>query len=97
MKVYIGGKLGTTPAVVARSLEQAMKQTLRMYTVPSTDGWEVRQTWVCELLDADHELRHGQVTGETRDGERSELYVERFDLDEDEATLDEDTPEEGPE
>lgn len=79
MRVYVGGKVGQTPIVVARSLEQAMVQTLSMFKLnPEEDGFE--EQWTCAFLDGEPDLLRCTVTFTDHHGESHALYVERYDL-----------------
>ena len=77
--VYVGGKYGDTPLVVARSLETAMHGVLEVFIsehpAPGRDD-----RWLCECLDGQADQLRCTVTVIDDDGETHHLYVERYDL-----------------
>jgi hypothetical protein len=83
LKVYVGGKYGDEPTVVARSVEQAMTETLRMYIVLNPEETGYPQQWTCFFLDGDPTLLRCTVTLVDEQGESHALYVERYDLEDD--------------
>jgi len=84
MRVYVGGKLGDTPVLVARSLEQAMEETLDSYArLPDTEARE--EEWTCAFLDGEPSQLRCTLTATDQQGTVHALYVERYDIEDGEA------------
>jgi hypothetical protein len=81
MKVYIGGCLGETPAVVADSVETAMQETLDGYCWIDKETQCRDEQWTCWFLDGYRDQLRCTITITTPQGETRKLYVERYDLD----------------
>jgi hypothetical protein len=80
VKVYVGGKYGDTPTVVAESLERAMVETLNTFVVPPYDEHPYDEQWTCAFLDGEMDQLRCTVTVVDSHGETHRLYVERYDV-----------------
>jgi len=81
-RVYVGGKYGDTPVTVARTLEQAMSETLKMFVGDTADAFS--REWTCGFIDGEpSQLLCELVVIDPHDGETISLYVERYDIERD--------------
>ena len=85
--VYVGGKVGDRPDVVAYSLETAMVRVLSFYTVPGTrEDIGYPERWVCSFVsDEDHNLQWTLDYESNGDSHKTyHLYIEKYEIEEDE-------------
>lgn len=86
-RVYVGGTYGQTPTVVATSIERAMRRTVDLHRVPGDiEKHGFPEQWTCAFIDADDVLRCTTTITEEH-GETYTLYVEQFDVEDDDADV----------
>ena len=77
MRVYVGGKYGETPTVVAGTIEAALALTVDRYVVATARDDE---RWTCLLLPGDPAGLRCTVTLTDQAGDTHSLYVQRFEV-----------------